>query len=134
MGDETLGSSKQNGDGKLSAGKRMPCHQEGCEREAASFLESKFLCLTHFISYCYERLEECQTSPFGSIDRGRAEADTRFLRDCCTRAASLAPPVRDMDNLERARLFDIFLWASELLAKREAPKDEAASTRATPHK
>jgi hypothetical protein len=134
MSEETLGSGKPNGDGKFSAGKLMRCHQAACEREADSFLESKFLCLTHFISYCYERLEECQTSPFGSVDSARAEADTRFLRDCCARAASLTPLVRDMDNLERARLFDIFLWASELLAKREAPKDEAASTRATPQK
>ena len=37
-------------------------------------------------------------------------------------------PIRGFDNLDRARLFDIFLWASDLIAKRSVFKEEGASS------
>jgi hydrogenase/urease accessory protein HupE len=40
------------------------------------------------------------------------------LNSCAQQAAGLVHPMRGLDNLERARLFDILLWASELAAKR----------------
>lgn len=41
------------------------------------------------------------------------------------RAAELVCPLRGFDNLERARLFDIFLWASELRASREVLRPDS---------
>lgn len=120
MDDDMLESSKPEVAEKFAGSKRIRCHDDSCSSVAICFLEGRFACLMHFISRCYERLEECHTSAF----RGSgAEADTRFLRECCERAANLVEPSRGLDNLDRARLFDIFLWASELLAKRGALGD-----------
>jgi len=123
MDDEMLPIGKQEGEARTGAGKLLGCHRETCEATAICFLEGQFLCLTHFISHCYERLEECRRAPFRETSAAQAEADLRFLRECSERAANLVPPVRGLPNLERARLFDILLWASELLAKRCAENE-----------
>lgn len=123
MDDDMLESSKPEVAEKFSSSKLIRCHDDSCRSMAICFLEGRFVCLMHFISHCYERLEECHTSTFRGSGAAEAETDMRFLRECCERAANLVDPARGLDNLERARLFDIFLWASELLAKRGALGD-----------
>jgi hypothetical protein len=113
-----LEADKPQSAAKFATGKVILCHRESCNSTATCFLENRFLCVTHFISHCYERLEECHANPYGGPDAACNQADVRFLRECCERAANLVPPARGLENLERARLFDIFLWASDLLAKR----------------
>lgn len=81
-------------------------------------LEDRHYCLPHFIAHCYERLQRCKPTQFHSQDSADSSADDRFLAECTQQAAELVCPLRGFDNLERARLFDIFLWASELRANR----------------
>jgi len=128
MSNDMLDTGKRGGTERMTASS-IRCFRESCDRTANCFVENHFLCLTHFISHCYERLEECRATPFGNPDPAHCDADVRFLRECCERAANLVPPVRGLDNLERARLFDIFLWASELLAKH----DEAVARKRAAH-
>ena len=82
-----------------------------------STLDLHFLCVDHFITHSYERLNRLTPIPFaGQKD---ADIEDRFLQQCSDQAANLLRPFRGLDNLDRARLFDILLWSSELLAKRQ---------------
>jgi len=82
--------------------------------------ERRQFCLAHFIVYCYDRLQHCSPSNFPDPDSTDAEREAEgcFLDECTDQAAELVCPLRGFDNLDRARLFDIFLWASELRANR----------------
>jgi hypothetical protein len=98
------------------------CDMDHCGRPAIGSLELKYFCLDHFISYCYKRLDQCCGMPYADSDDTRSAPDERFLRECIELAADWVRPTRGLDNLDRARLFDIFLWASELTTKRELLK------------
>jgi hypothetical protein len=115
------GSSRHmegNLDVDSSTRKPIRCDAEHCGLPAICFVEIRFFCVGHFISYCYDRLKECSAVPFRELDEATANSVDRFLQECSQQAANLVRPLRGLDNLERARLFDVFLWASEVAAKR----------------
>jgi hypothetical protein len=67
--------------------------------------------MNHFVDYCYERLAECEKA----LGDGRSRESIRgFLRQCATQAAKLLLIGKELQNVDRARLFDIMLWANEL--------------------
>jgi hypothetical protein len=99
------------------------CDVEHCGLPAVSSLtgsrtQARFFCLPHFIEHCYDQLSHCRPSHFEDPRSAASESENRFLEECTEQAAVLVCPLRGFDNLDRARLFDIFLWASELSAKR----------------
>jgi hypothetical protein len=94
------------------------CDTGNCGRPAMCFLELKHVCVDHFIARCYERLNECSANRFADPDEAASVSVDRFLLSSAQQAEGLVHPMRGLDNLERARLFDILLWASELAAKR----------------
>jgi hypothetical protein len=98
--------------------KPIHCGSEHCGSPAVCSVDSHFFCVGHFIAHCYERLEQCNKVPAGDTGDEIANSVDRFLQESSRQAATLVDPIRGLDNLERARLFDIFLWASELAAKR----------------
>jgi hypothetical protein len=106
--------------------KPIHCDVEHCGLPAVAPLtatsesrtRARFFCLPHFIEHCYEALRRCKPSQFPSPDSAAFESENRFLEECAEQAALLVCPLRGFDNLDRARLFDIFLWASELSVKR----------------
>ena len=100
------------------AQKLARCDTGNCGRPAMSSLELKHLCVDHFIARCYERLNECSANRFADPDETASVSIDRFLVSSAQQAAGLVHPMRGLDNLERARLFDILLWSSELAAKR----------------
>jgi hypothetical protein len=115
--DEKQSSDSQQ-DQPSPARKLTRCDTGNCGRPAMSSLELKHLCVDHFIARCYERLNECSANRFADPDEATSVSIDRFLHSCAQQAAGLVHPMRGLDNLERARLFDILLWASELAAKR----------------
>ncbi len=116
---------KQN---RLSAPERPTrCDVEHCGRPAMCSLELRRYCVDHFIAECYERLNHCNASPFADPGAAESVSIDRFLQSCAQQAARLVHPIRGLDNLERARLFDILLWSSELAAKRGVFKTEKAA-------
>ena len=115
--DEKQGSEGQQ-DRPSTAHKPDRCDTGNCGRPAMASLELKRLCVDHFIARCYERLSVCSANRFADSDEGATVSIDRFLHSCAQQAAGLVHPMRGLDNLERARLFDILLWASELAAKR----------------
>lgn len=104
--------------------KPIRCDAEHCGRPAMSTVELHFFCVDHFISYSYERLSQCRPILFSDPDDKGTEANERFLQQCSDQSANLLRPLRGLDNLDRARLFDILLWASELVTARPAFKPD----------
>lgn len=94
--------------------KPIRCDADHCGRPAMSTIELHFFCVDHFISHSYERLQLCRPAPFLSGEDESSTANQRFLQQCVEQATTLLRPMRGLDNLDRARLFDILLWASEL--------------------
>jgi hypothetical protein len=127
MSEDFYGSAdeKQN---RLSAPQKPArCDVGNCGRPAMCSLELRRFCVDHFIVECYERLNRCNASPFADPDEASSVSLDRFLHSCAQQAASLVHPIRGLDNLERARLFDILLWSSELAAQRSVLRAEKAS-------
>lgn len=106
--------------------KPIRCDVEHCGLPAVASLtagsesqtRARFFCLPHFIEHSYEALRRCKPSQFAHPHSAAFESENRFLEECAEQAALLVCPLRGFDNLDRARLFDIFLWATELSTKR----------------
>ena len=132
----TIGAMKEDSDEKfttnerteLSARKWIRCDTPHCGNPAVGLLALRFYCVGHFISHCYEYLERCNCNPIKDADVVTSFSVDRFLQQCITQSGELVRPIRGFDNLDRARLFDIFLWASDLVAKRSVFKAENASS------
>lgn len=86
------------------------CDECAVRQAAVCSVELRFFCMNHFVDYCYQRLAECEKALGGR----RREPVRGFLRECATQAAKLLLIERELQNLDRARLFDIMLWANEL--------------------
>ena len=128
----TIRAMKEDSDEKVtpnegteaSARKWLRCDTPHCGNPAVGLLALRFYCVGHFISHCYEYLERCNCNPIKDADVLTSFSVDRFLQQCMNQAGELVRPIRGFDNLDRARLFDIFLWASDLVAKRSIFKAE----------
>ena len=107
-----------------SARKWIRCDTPNCGNPAVGLLALKFYCVGHFIPHCYEYLERCNSNPLQDADVVTSFSVDRFLQQCVAQAGELVRPICGFGNLDRARLFDIFLWASDLVAKRGIFKTE----------
>jgi len=91
------------------------CGVKGCGQAAGATLEGEALCRGHFISVCYEQLErydEMQKAHRLSVSD--AESARRFINQCSREADEIEHATKDLENLDRARLLHIILWANEL--------------------
>jgi hypothetical protein len=112
-------------------GKRN-CRMGSCSGTAITTLDRQALCLNHFLSRCYEKLE-------GVDPRGRkfsAEAVDvasmrAFIEECSRKALDVSLQSKNLSNLERGRLLDILLWAGELFLLLRAPRVSLAESIAT---
>ncbi len=96
-------------------------HSECSERAIVSF-DSQFLCLDHLAAHCYSQLQECDRGDvFEQLLTGTGIGGhaARFLDECRTKVAVVLVTRPELPNLERARLLDILLWASELGEKQQ---------------
>ncbi len=87
------------------------CDACGSEQAAVCLVELRFLCVEHFVAYCYERLADCEKI---LSESQRLDSRRSFLRECATEAAKLLLIGRGLQNIDRARLFDVVLWSNEL--------------------
>ena len=91
------------------------CGVRGCARTADAIIDSEALCREHFISHCYaqlERFDEMQKAHRLNIPD--AESVRRFINQSSRQADEIEHSTKDLDNLERARLLHIILWANEV--------------------
>jgi hypothetical protein len=99
------------------------CSDGACHSAAATSLDQQALCLTHFLLRCYARLEA--VDPRGQKSREERvdlAAMRAFIEECSQRALEVSLHYENLTNLERARLLDILLWASELFLILRAPR------------
>jgi hypothetical protein len=100
------------------------CCEPDCKETGTLSVGGECVCRSHYLSHCYRRLgaiaEEIKNNQFNH-DEG--EAASRFLQDCMRSAADVASTQDQLTNLERAQIFDILLWSSELHGRlRRSPR------------
>jgi hypothetical protein len=104
------------------------CGVQGCEQTAEATIDGEALCRGHFISRCYaqlERLEEVQKAHRLSLPDG--ESVRRFINQSSRQADEIEHTAKNLDNLDRARLLHIILWANEVGSYlRRSPRKSAS--------
>jgi len=120
MGDRSESRGLGPVDTKLA---ERNCCESACHSAAATSLDHQALCLNHFLLRCYAQL--------GAVDpRGQKSGEPRvdlaamraFIEECSQKALEVCLHTGNLTNLERARLLDILLWASELFVVLRAPR------------
>ncbi len=99
------------------------CREGACRSAAATTLDQQALCLNHFVLRCYAQLEA--VDPRGQKSREQRvdlAAMRAFVEECSRKALEVCLQSENLTNLERARLLDILLWASELFLILRAPR------------
>lgn len=99
------------------------CCENACHSPAATSLDHQALCLNHFLLRCYAQLEA--VDPRGQKSREQRvdlAAMRAFIEECSQKALEVCLRRADLTNLDRARLLDILLWASELFLVLRAPR------------
>ena len=104
------------------------CCVANCEQAAAVLLAMLPLCVPHFISTSYERIDEyLRAVSEQRFQETFSEETWQFVVDCIARSADLTQCAEKLDNLTRARLLDILLRAAELSRYlRRSPRRRAA--------
>ena len=91
------------------------CGVQGCVQTADAVIDGESLCRAHFISHCYAQLERFdEMRKAHRLNMPDAESVRRFINQSSRQADEIEHATRDLDNLERARLLHIILWANEV--------------------
>jgi len=111
----------------LSAGEgnELPrCKCPGCDGTPAAILQGQHYCKEHFMSACYQRLDDCADQlAQRPIPADLADQLRSFLSACIDQSNALTRAPFSQDSLERARLLDIRYTALELRARlRRSPR------------
>ena len=94
------------------------CNLDSCADPAVICFTQQELCLPHFLSRCYEDLNRFDVRAHGSQVSHSGPAGLKdFVEECSRCALEVSLKCQHLDNLQRGRLLDILLWASELLPK-----------------
>jgi PilZ domain len=106
------------------------CSTPGCDQRPCTVFELRQMCLEHFISTCYEKLEAVSKDRHvWSFEGPEWESASHSIQECAQRAGDLSQQKSEISNLERARLLDIVLWAAELAREvRRSPRSTLAIT------
>jgi hypothetical protein len=104
------------------------CAVAGCAQVRAATFEDKNLCATHFISACYAQLEHYdKMQKEHTMSVSEADVARHFINQCSRQADEIEHNSKNLDNLDRARLLHIILWANEMgRFLRRSPRKAAA--------
>jgi hypothetical protein len=104
--------------------KAQHCSAKDCSLPSAAALDRQPLCQEHFILASYRFLDDAAVQLRHTAHHGAATAEiARRLDDCVRATTRLAMAVAEPNNLARARLIDVLLWAAELLKQvRRGPR------------
>src|SRR5216117_244008 len=115
--NETVRRGKSVGLGGMVAmlGKRN-CRVGSCGGAAITTLDRQALCLNHFLSRCYEKLEKLEPRgrKFSAAEPVDLASMRAFIEECSRKALDISLHSQSLTNLQRGRLLDILLWAGEL--------------------
>lgn len=91
------------------------CGADSCQGVRAVTLGDENLCCDHFLSRCYELLERIDPESRITDSTGPLNQETKELVDEYSRhALEVSLGSTDLNNLQRARLLDVLLWASDI--------------------
>jgi PilZ domain len=102
----------------------VKCAAEACGEAPVASLDEHEVCRAHFLAGAYRHLESISaqiSEPHFHSQHG--ELASRFLEQCMREATNIACAAELLNNLERAQILDILLWASELYVRlRRGPR------------
>lgn len=100
------------------------CQNTACSLPAEATLEGKPYCRQHFILDAYSLLDRASERLEHAAFHGpEAESVMHALEECMHATTSLAIALEKPENLERAQLMDILLWATDLCRRmRRGPR------------
>lgn len=92
------------------------CGADSCQGLRVVTLGDENLCCDHFLSRCYDFFERIDGKSGMSAAHPLAAKTKELVEDYSRRALEVSLGAAGLSNLQRARLLDILLWASDLCA------------------
>jgi len=92
----------------------VSCHRADCPERAVTSLGEKEFCFDHFCMRCYELLERSHRGAEMAYSSEEFSDELFALDELAQRALEVSFSRLTLNNLDRARLLDILLWAGEL--------------------
>jgi hypothetical protein len=96
----------------------LNCAAEACTETSVATLDERGVCRAHFLAGAYGHLESIAAQIHEpNFHSQQGELASRFLEQCMREATNIACAAELLNNLERAKILDILLWASELYVR-----------------
>jgi hypothetical protein len=90
------------------------CSFNSCETLRVTTLADENLCCDHLIVRCYEFLEQIDPDRgMKSKEREKGVELKQVIEECSRKVLEVSLGTLQLSNLQRARLLDILLWASD---------------------
>jgi hypothetical protein len=104
--------------------RQIRCDYSDCALPAVLRLDVHFFCLDHLVSHCHTRLQACQQerSRLAGLPACRQASVNCFVDECASKVAAFLVARTELPNIDRARLLDVLLWATELDGKADRPR------------
>ena len=94
---------------------KSECEEGYCANSAVIALESRHLCLDHFLACCYERLDRLEPMVRSrSLEGAEILSADAFLKECSNLVLLICLRFENLSNLERSRLLNILLLSGDL--------------------
>jgi len=98
----------------MSLETELSCSRRGCLRRVVTSLGNEDFCLDHFCGRCYELLEGSKFQAELPLRSEECREELLALDECARKALEISFGRVQLNNLDRARLLDILLWAGDL--------------------
>jgi hypothetical protein len=101
---------------------KQECKVNCCAEPVVITLESRDLCLDHFLGCCYERLDKLELRiRRRPLEEPEIPAVAAFLIECSDRALLICLRHEPLSNLDRSRLLNILLLSGDLQCRLGKP-------------
>src|SRR5271165_2345194 len=115
--------------GKVMVPAKSECKVSSCAKSAITDLAGKDLCLDHFLTSCYEQLDELEPVVCRrSLEGAENLAAGVFLEECSKRTLFICLRHESLSNLDRSRLLDILLQVGHLQLQLRKPVAKRADS------
>lgn len=92
------------------------CGYAACQEPGIASVGDENLCCDHFVMRCYEFLHQIDVERSGkNSDFHRSSALKSSINNCLQGALDVSLRSATLNNLQKARLLDIMLWAGEYI-------------------
>ena len=98
----------------VSMSAKVLCSRTDCSERVVTSLGEREFCFDHFCIECYELLERSHRGAELAFSSEEFSDELLALDELARRALEVSFSRHTLNNLDRARLLDILLWAGEL--------------------